>query len=94
LSAAEWCRKHGISDATFYKWRAEFGGMDVSEVRRLKPLEDEDSRLERSLAEQAPDIQMKKRSSQKMTRPDPRFDAALRLIARHGSGLQPRTGYA
>ena len=38
---AEVCRKHGISDATFYKWKARFGGLEVSEARRLKSLEDE-----------------------------------------------------
>jgi putative transposase len=60
LSAADLCRKHGISDATFYKWRAKFGGMDVSEARRLKQLEDENNRLKRLVAEQALDIQMLK----------------------------------
>jgi putative transposase len=60
LSAADLCRKHGISDATFYKWRAKFGGMEVSEARRLKQLEDENNRLKRLVAEQALDIQMLK----------------------------------
>ena len=41
----EVCRKHGISDATFYKWKAKYGGMEVSEARRLKALEDENTKL-------------------------------------------------
>jgi putative transposase len=45
------CRKHGISGATFYKWKARFGGLDVSEARRLKGLEDENARLKKLLAE-------------------------------------------
>ena len=45
------CRKHGISDATFYKWKAKFGGMDVSEAHRLKALEDENAKLKKLLAE-------------------------------------------
>jgi putative transposase len=48
---ADVCRKHGISDATFYKWKAKFGGMDVSEARRLKALEDENAKLKKLLAE-------------------------------------------
>jgi putative transposase len=48
---ADVCRKHGISDATFYKWKAKFGGMDVSDARRLKALEDENARLKKLLAE-------------------------------------------
>ena len=47
----EVCRKHGISDATFYKWKAKFGGMDVSDARRLRALEDENAKLKRLLAE-------------------------------------------
>jgi len=43
----ELCRKHNISDATFYTWRKKFGGLDVSEARRLKSLEDENARLKR-----------------------------------------------
>jgi len=50
-ATADVCRKHGISGATFYKWKAKFGGMDVSEARRLKVLEDENAKLKRLLAE-------------------------------------------
>lgn len=51
ISAAELCRKHGISDATFYKWRSKFGGMEVSDAKRLKGLEDENRKLKKLLAE-------------------------------------------
>jgi putative transposase len=45
------CRRHGLSTATFYKWKAKFGGMDVSDARRQKTLEDENGRLKRMLAD-------------------------------------------
>jgi len=45
------CRRHGISDATFYKWKAKYGGLEVSAARRLKSLEDENRRLKKLLAE-------------------------------------------
>jgi putative transposase len=51
LGAKELCRKHGISDATFYKWRSRFGGMDVSDARKLKALEEENGKLKKLLAE-------------------------------------------
>ena len=51
LSASDVCRKHGISDATFYKWRSRYGGMEVSDARRLKALEEENRRLKKLLAE-------------------------------------------
>jgi putative transposase len=51
VSARELCRKHAISDATFYTWRKKFGGMDVPEVKRLKLLEEENARLKKLLAE-------------------------------------------
>ena len=51
LSAQELCRKYGVSDATFYKWRSKYGGMDLSDARRLKALEDENRRLKKLLAE-------------------------------------------
>ena len=47
----EVCRRHGVSDATFYKWKAKYGGLEVSEARRLKSLEDENRRLKKLLAE-------------------------------------------
>tara|TARA_R100001509_G_C4800415_1_gene192900 strand:- start:108 stop:371 length:264 start_codon:yes stop_codon:yes gene_type:complete len=51
MSTADVCRRHGVSSATFYKWKAKFGGMDVSDARRLKTLEQENARLKRLLAE-------------------------------------------
>ena len=51
VSAVDLCRKHGISDATFYKWRSKYGGMEVSEARKLRALEDENAKLKRLLAE-------------------------------------------
>ena len=48
---ADVCRKHGISSGTFYKWKAKFGGLDVSDAKRLKALEDENSKLKKLLAE-------------------------------------------
>jgi putative transposase len=50
-AVAEVCRRHGVSSATFYKWKAKFGGMDVSDARRLKTLEGENTRLKRMLAD-------------------------------------------
>jgi putative transposase len=50
VSAADLCRKHGVSDASIYKWKAKFGGMDVSEARRFRTLEDENAKLKRMLA--------------------------------------------
>lgn len=55
VSAVDLCRKHGISDATFYKWRAKYGGMDVSDARKLKALEEENAKLKRLLAESVMD---------------------------------------
>ena len=51
VATADLCRKHGISTATFYGWKAKFGGMEVSEAKRLKQLEDENAKLKRLLAD-------------------------------------------
>lgn len=51
LPVADLCRKHGVSDASIYKWKARYGGMDVSEARRLKTLEEENAHLKRLLAD-------------------------------------------
>ncbi|ESX83766.1 transposase IS3 [Mesorhizobium sp. LNJC405B00] len=56
LSAMELCRKYGVSDATFYKWRSKYGGMDVSEAKRLKALEEENGKLKRLLADAMLDV--------------------------------------
>tara|TARA_R110002049_G_scaffold33269_2_gene109507 strand:- start:376 stop:717 length:342 start_codon:yes stop_codon:yes gene_type:complete len=51
MRTADVCREHGISEATFYKYKAKFGGMDVSDARKLKALEDENAKLKKRLAE-------------------------------------------
>lgn len=57
MKVMEVCRKHGISDATYYNWKAKYGGMTVSDAKKLKGLEDENRRLKRLVADQALDIQ-------------------------------------
>ena len=51
LKTAEVCRKHGISEGTFYAWKAKFGGMEASDAKRLRALEDENAKLKKLLAE-------------------------------------------
>jgi putative transposase len=53
---SELCRRHGITDATFYTWRSKYGGLEISEVRRLRQLEEENRRLKSIVADQALDI--------------------------------------
>src|ERR1700720_2438768 len=53
---SELCRQHGISDATFYTWRSKYGGLEISEMRRLRQLEEENRRLKSIVADQALDI--------------------------------------
>ena len=55
-TAADLCRRHGISNATFHTWRSKYGGMEVSEARRLKALEEENAKLKRLLAESVMDV--------------------------------------
>ncbi|WP_042279651.1 transposase [Candidatus Protochlamydia sp. R18] len=56
IPLAEVCRKHGVSTASYYKWKAKFSGMDVSEAQRLRSLESENTKLKRLVADQALDI--------------------------------------
>ncbi len=56
LPVAEICRRHGISDVTFYTWRSRFGGMEVSDARRLKALDEENRKLKKFLAEAMLDV--------------------------------------
>ncbi len=55
-TAADLCRKLGVSDATFYKWRSKYGGMEVSDAKKLKALEAENAKLKKLLAEQMMDV--------------------------------------
>ena len=71
LGAKELCRKHGISDATFYKWRSRYGGMEVSDARRLKALEAENAKLKKMLGKTS----------------EARFEAACRGLGHEGEEL-------
>jgi putative transposase len=64
-AADEVCRKHGLSRQTIYRWKAKYGGMDVSEARRLRQLEEENRRLKQMVAELSLDIQSLKAVLQK-----------------------------
>lgn len=65
IPVKELCRKYGVSDATIYNWKSKYGGMSVSEAKRLKELEDENQRLKKLVADQALDIQMLKEINSK-----------------------------
>ncbi|MEM7210569.1 MAG: IS3 family transposase [Pseudomonadota bacterium] len=74
--AADLCRKHGISDATFYNWRSKYGGMDVSDAKKLKGLEAENATLKKLLAEQMMDVStLKEMLGKKLQRPGSRRNA-------------------
>ncbi|WP_408068510.1 IS3 family transposase [Xanthobacter oligotrophicus] len=82
---ADVCRKHGISSATFYKFKAKYSGMDVSDARRLKALEEENTRLKKLLAEQMLDNAiLRDVSSKKLVTPDARRKAVAHACAAHG----------
>ena len=57
MKVMDLCRKHGISDATYYNWKNKYSGLTISELKRLKTLEDENRRLKQIVAEQTLDIQ-------------------------------------
>jgi putative transposase len=65
MATAEVCRRHGISGATFYKWKSKYGGLEVSEAKRLRSLEDENTKLKKLLAEAMLDIAVLKDISAK-----------------------------
>ena len=56
MSAADLCRKYGVSDTTFYMWRSKYSGMEVSEAKRLKAFEEENAKLKKLLAESIMDV--------------------------------------
>nr|WP_121066149.1 IS3 family transposase [Chachezhania antarctica] len=81
---AEFCRRHGIGSATFYAWKAKFGGMEVSDAKRLKALEDENARLKRLLAESLLDqAALKDLLSRKLVTPAARREAVAILVECH-----------
>lgn len=59
------CARHNVSEATFYKWRAKYGGMDISEARRLRSLEEENARLKRAVADLTVQVQILKEVNSK-----------------------------
>jgi len=63
MAVADLTRKHGIAEGTFYRWKAKYGGMEVSDAKRLKALEEGNRRLKRLVADQALDIQILKEIS-------------------------------
>lgn len=65
MPTADVCRRHGVSSATFYKWKAKYGGLEVSDARRLRQLEDENTKLKRLLADAMLDNAMLKEISSK-----------------------------
>lgn len=65
MRTVDLCRKHAISDQTFYKWKAKYGGLEVAEARRLKALEDENRRLKHLVADLTLDVQALKAINQK-----------------------------
>ena len=85
LGVAELCRRHGISDATFYKWRSRYGGMEISDARRLKSLEDENAKLKRLLADAMLDVStLREMLGKKRLTPRARRDAVTWAIAEKG----------
>ncbi|MBR0939469.1 IS3 family transposase [Bradyrhizobium jicamae] len=85
VSVADLCRKHGVSDASIYKWKARFGGMEVSEAKRLKALEDENSRLKRLLADAMLDnVALKDLPGKEMVTPAAERKAVAHLMDAHG----------
>ena len=89
LGAKELCRKHGISDATFYKWRSKYGGMEVSDARRLKTLESENAKLKKMLAEQMMDVATLKEMLGKTS--EARFEEKCCELGDEDQGLQSTT---
>ncbi|WP_354267533.1 IS3 family transposase [Bradyrhizobium ottawaense] len=85
VSVADLCRKHGVSDASIYKWKAKFGGLEVSEAKRLKTLEDENTRLKRLLADAMLDnAALKDLPGKEVVTPAAKRKAVAHLVAAHG----------
>ncbi|EAB1567118.1 IS3 family transposase [Salmonella enterica] len=85
MATADVCRRHGISSATFYKWKSKYGGLEVSEARRLRALEDENAKLKKLLAEAMLDnVVLKDPSHKKMVTPGAKREAVAHAREHHG----------
>ena len=85
MPTAEVCRRHWISPATFYKWKAKYGGLEVSEAKRLRSLEDENAKLKKLLADAMLDIAvLKDITAKKWRRPQQSVKRWLMLSQRSG----------
>ena len=85
ITATDLCRKHGISDATFYTWRKKYGGMEVSDAKRLKSLGEENAKLKKLLAEQMMDVSTLRETLTKTS--DARFKEESRELGNRDEGL-------
>lgn len=86
MATAEVCRKHGVSSATFYKWKARFGGLKVSDARRLKELEDENGRLKEAGRRHARQRRAEGSFRKKVVTPAARREGK---VARHNDSFDP-----
>ena len=85
MPVAELCRRHGISDATFYNWRSRYGGMEISDARRLKGLEEENRKLKKLLAESMLDVATLREALGKTS--EARVAESVRELGHPGEGL-------
>src|SRR5512141_2515908 len=85
IPVGDLCRKHGISDATFHTWRTKYGGMEVSDARKLKALEEENRKLKKLLAESILDVATLREASGKTS--DAQFPEDGRDLGDRGEGL-------
>ncbi|MEW8230631.1 MAG: IS3 family transposase [Candidatus Thiodiazotropha endolucinida] len=89
IPVTELCRKHGMSDATFYNWRAKYGGMDVSMMKRMKELEAENRRLKKMYAEERLKAEIRKEALEgKLLRPSQRREMAKHALSKHGLSIR------
>jgi len=88
MSVPELCREHGISSATFYKWRSKYGGMDASMMSQMKALEEENRRLKRMYADLSMQADLLKEAlGKKIARPAQRRDLAMKAVAQRGISI-------
>lgn len=93
VAVPELCREHGISTASFYKWRSKYGGMDASMMSQMKALEDENRRLKRMFADLSMQAELLKNPLEKMTRPAQRRELAEKAVATKGSASRWPVGH-